>query len=146
MWQIFRSLNLAGRVGVVVGLLGALAGAAAAIAAEPLVGTIMVVVFFGVIIVAFWLAWRPQVQRNRLVQQGVAAWATIESIQETGWTVQGNYGQAKLRLSVERPDGSSPYEAETPALINRFDIPQYQPGSRVQVVIDPRDPRKVAIN
>ncbi len=146
MWEIFRSLSLAGRIGVVGGLLGALAGAVAAIVAEPLVGTIMVVVFFAIIIAAFWFAWHPQVQRNRLVKQGVAAWATIESIRETGWTVQGNYGIAKLRLSVEPPDGSSPYEAEARALINRFDIPQYQPGSRVQVVIDPRDPRKVAIN
>jgi len=145
MWEIFKSFNLAGRIGMVVGALGALAGAAAAIVADPVVGTILVVVFFGIIITAFWFAWRPQVQRNRLVRQGVAAWGTILSIQETGWTVQGNYGQAKLRLSVEPPDGSSPYEVETRSLINRFDIPQYQPGTRVQVVIDPRDPQKVAI-
>ena len=128
-----------------MGLLGALAGAAAAIVAEPLVGTIMVVVVFGIIIAAFWFAWRPQVQRNRLVKQGVSAWATIQSIQETGWTVQGNYGIAKLRLSVEPPDGSSAYEVEARALINRFDIPRYQPGSRVQVVIDPSDSQKVAL-
>jgi hypothetical protein len=146
MWEAFKSFNLAGRIGMFIGLLGALAGAAAAIVAEPLVGTIMVVVFFAIIIVALWFAWRPQVQRNRLVKQGAAAWATVLSIQETGWTVQGNYGQAKLRLSVEPADGGSPYEVETRALINRFDIPQYQPGTRVQVAIDPRDPRKVAVS
>jgi hypothetical protein len=145
VWEIFTSFNLAGRIGMVVGLLGALVGAAAGIAAEPLVGTIMVVVFLGVISVAFWFAWRPQVQRNRLAKQGTAAWATILSIQETGWTVQGNYGQAKLRLSVEPADGGSAYEVETRALINRFDIPQYQPGTRVHVVVDPRNPHKVAV-
>jgi hypothetical protein len=145
VWEIFRSFNLAGRIGMVVGLLGALAGAAAAIVAAPVGGTILVVVLLGMIITAFWFAWRPQLQRNRLVKQGVAGWATILSIQETGWTVQGNYGQAKLRLSVEPPDGSPPYEVETRALINRFDIPQYQPGTRLQVAIDPRDPQAVAI-
>jgi hypothetical protein len=145
VWEIFKSLGLSGRIGVVGGLLGALAGAAAAIVVDPIPGTIMVVIFFAIIIFAFWLAWRPQVQRNRLVKSGTTAWATVLSIQETGWTVQGNYGQAKLQLSVERPDGSAPYEVETRALINRFDIPQYQPGTRLQVVIDARDPHKVAI-
>ena len=145
MREIFKSFNLAGRVGLVGGLLGGLAGAAVAIAVEPLVGTILVVITFGVLMLGFWLAWRPQLRRNRLVKSGTAAWATILSIQETGWTVQGNYGQAKLRLSVEPPDGSAPYEVETRALINRFDIPAYQPGTRVQVLIDPRGSRAVTI-
>jgi hypothetical protein len=145
MWEILRGLSLAGRIGLFVGLLGALAGAGAAIAVDPIVGTILVVVFFVIFFTGFWLAWRPEVQRNRLVRRGVTGWATILSVQETGWTVQNNYGQAKLRLSVEPADGRSPYEVETRALINRFDIPQCQPGNRVQVVIDPGDPRKVAL-
>jgi hypothetical protein len=75
VWEIFKGFNLAGRIGMAVGLLGALAGASAAIVAAPIAGTIMVVVLFGIIIVAFWFAWRPQLQRNRLVKQGVAGWA-----------------------------------------------------------------------
>jgi hypothetical protein len=145
VWQLFKSFNLAGRIGMVIGALGALAGAAVAIAAAPLVGTILVVVMISILVVGFWLAWRPQLRRNRLVKSGTAAQATILGIRETGWTVQGNYGQAELTLSVEPPDGGAPYEATTRALINRFDIPAWQPGARVEVVIDPDDPSVVAV-
>lgn len=145
MWGIFKSLSLAARVGAVGGLLGALAGAAAAIYVDPIVGTILVVLILGIAVLGFWLAWRPEIRRNRISKGGATAWATILSIQETGWTVQGNYGQAKLHLSVEPPDGGAPYEVQTRALINRFDIPAYQPGSRVQVVFDPRNAKKVSV-
>jgi Protein of unknown function (DUF3592) len=145
MWELFKSFNLAGRIGGVVGLLGGLAGAAIAIEVDPLMGTIMAVVIFGILIGGFWVAWRPQVQRNRLAKNGTAAEATILSIRETGWTVQGNYGIAKLTLSVEPPDGGEAYETETRAMINRFDIPAFQPGARVNVVIDPKDPKTVAV-
>jgi len=145
VWTVFKSLTTAGRVGMVGGILGALAGAAAAIIVDPIVGSILVVVFLAVIIVGFWLAWRPQIRRERLMKTGITSTATIVSIQETGWTVQGNYGQAKLVLSVESPDGGPPYEVGTRALINRFDIPQFQPGARVNVVIDPEDPRRVSV-
>jgi hypothetical protein len=145
MWETFKSLGLSARIGGAVGLLGGLAGGAVAIAAAPVVGTIFVVVTFGILFLGFWMAWRPQIQRNRLANGGTAAWGTIVSVRETGWTVQGNYGQAKLTLSVEPPGGGAPYEVETRMLINRFDIPSYQPGTRVQVLIDPRDPRKVAV-
>jgi hypothetical protein len=145
MWELFKSFSLSARIGAVGGLLGALAGAAAAIVVDPLVGSVIVVVFFAIFGVAFWLAWRPQVRTNRLAKTGIPAEATILSIQETGWTLQGNYGVAKLRLSVEPADGGEPYEAETRAAINRFDIPQYQPGTRVSVVVDPKDRTSVAV-
>lgn len=95
--------------------------------------------------VALWLAWAPQVRRNRLITTGRPAQATVLAIEETGWTVQGNYGQARLRLRVEPPDGGEPYEVTTKALINRFEIPAFQPGARVEVVVDPEDRTRVAV-
>jgi hypothetical protein len=145
MWQLFKSFGPVGGAGVAIGLLGALVGTVVGIAAAPLLGSILAVMIYSVFGVALWIAFRPQRQRKRLVKKGVAAEATILSIQETGWTIQENYGIAKLRLTVEPGDGKPSYEAETRAMINRFDIPQYQPGKRVKVAIDQRDPQKVAI-
>ncbi len=145
MWELLKSFDLAGRIGMVVGVLGALAGATVAIVAAPLPGTILVVVMLIILIAGFWLGFRPQIRRNRMVRTGTPAQATVLRIQETGWTVQGNYGQAKLTLRVEPPEGARPYEVTTKTLINRFDIPAYQPGASLQVVIDPSDPHKVAV-
>ena len=145
MWELFKSFDLAGRIGMVVGTLGALAGAVVAIIAAPLAGTILVVVMLAILIAGFWLGFRPQIRRSRLLKSGSTAPATILDIRETGWTAQGNYGQAELTLRVQPPDGSEPYEATTRALVNRFDMPAFQPGAVLQVVIDPKDPQTVAV-
>ena len=66
-------------------------------------------------------------------------------ISETGMTVQQNYGLAKLQLRVEPPDGGDPHEVSVKALINRFEIPAYQPGACLEVVVEPKDRSKVAV-
>ena len=145
MWELFKSFSLSARVGAIGGMLGGLVGAAVAIAVEPIGGTIFVVVFFAVFLGGMWMGFGPQVRRNRLIARGRPAQATVLSIGETGMTVQGNYGLAKLRLSVEPPDGGDPYEVTVKTLINRFDIPAYQPGARLDVMVDLADHTRVAV-
>ena len=70
--------------------------------------------------------------------------ATILATEEAGITINRNYPLAKLRPRIEPPD-DDPYEATAKCLINRFEIPTYQPGARVAVVIDPKDRSKVAV-
>jgi hypothetical protein len=41
--------------------------------------------------------------RNRPVTKGRSSQTTAVSIEETGWTVQGNHGQARLPLLVDAP-------------------------------------------
>jgi hypothetical protein len=65
MWELFKSFSLGGRFGMVGGLLVGLAGAAVPIWAEPIGGTVLVVVVLVILVVGFWLAFRPQVRRNR---------------------------------------------------------------------------------
>jgi len=139
------NFSLGARIGMIVGVLSAAVGAAVAIAAAPLEGGLLVVVLLGVAIGAFWIALAPQVRRDRLANTGHSTRATVLSIEETGWTVQENYGLARLRLLVEPPDGGEPYEATVKTLINRFEIPAYQPGARLAVVVDPDDRSKVAV-
>jgi hypothetical protein len=145
MWELFKSFNVSTRVGMIGAMLGGLGGAAAAIVAAPVGGTIFVAVFFAIFVGAFWIVLRPQVRRNRLLSRGQPAQATVLAIGETGVTVQENYGMAKLRLRVDPPDGGDPYEVTVKTLINRFDIPAYQPGARLDVVVDPADRNRVAV-
>jgi len=143
--ELFRQFSLSAKIGMIGGMLGGLAGSAVAIAAAPIGGSIFVAIFFAVFLGGMWMGFGPQVRRNRLLGRGVRAQATLLTIGETGITAQGNYGVAKLRLRVEPPDGGDPYEATTKALINRFEVPAYQPGARLEVVIDPANRTKIAV-
>jgi hypothetical protein len=91
-----------------------------------------------------WFFFHDEARNNRLRRSGQPAEATILEVSETGVTVQGNYPLAKLRLRVE-PAGGEPYEVSTKCLMERFQIPAYQPGSRISVLVDPRNRRKVAV-
>jgi hypothetical protein len=91
MWELFKSFSLSSRIGGTAGLLAGLGGCAVAIYVAPVGGTIMVVVALSIIVLGSWLAFRPQIRRNR------------------------------------------------------FDIPAFQPGGVLQVVIDPKNPKIVAV-
>jgi hypothetical protein len=132
-------------VGLVCGLLGGLLGAVVGIAAAPFAGSIFVGFMLVILLGGMWMGFGPQIKRNRLVSRGVRTQATLLAINETGVTVQQNYGLAKLQLRVEPPDGGEPYEVTTKTLINRFDIPSFQPGAVLEVVVDPKNRNKVAV-
>lgn len=145
MRELWRQFSLIMKIGTIGGLLSGLAGAAVVIAVAPVGGTIFVAAFFAVLLGGMWMGFGSQVKRNRLLTRGVRTQATLLAISETGVTVQENYGLAKLRLSVQPPDGGDPYEASVKTLINRFEIPAYQPGVSLEVVVDPKDRSKVAV-
>jgi hypothetical protein len=81
--------------------------------------------------------------RNRAVlEDGLPAQATIVEISDTGTTIN-NDPVVRLLLEVQTP-GGVPFRAETERLISRLDIPQFQPGTVVQVRYDP-DSGEVAV-
>ena len=86
------------------------------------------------------------VSEARAIQAvGEPAHATVLQIWDTGITV-GHDPVVGLRVAVERPDHSS-YEAVIKkSLVSRVHLPQFQPGSRVPVKVDPRDPTRVALD
>lgn len=145
MRELWRQFGLAMKIGTIGALLGAVAGAAIAIAVEPIAGSIFVGITLAILAGGMWMGFGSQVKRNRLLSRGVRTQATLLEIRESGVTVQENYGLAKLRLRVQPPDGSEPYEATTKALINRFEIPAYQPGTVLDVVVDPGNRNNVAV-
>jgi hypothetical protein len=86
------------------------------------------------------------VSEARAIQAiGEPARATVLQVWDTGISV-GNDPVIGLRLRVERP-GHSPYDAVIgKSLVSRVHIPQFQPGSHVQVKVDPKDPARVALD
>jgi hypothetical protein len=144
MLAVWMSWSLGTRVGAVVGGLAFALGAVVGIAAGGWIAMVFVVLLLAAFAGAFGYAYAPEVRRARLAGKGAAAEATIVSTAETGWTLQSNYGVAKVRLRVEPPEGGEPYEVTTRIIIDRFDFAAYQPGARIPVLIDPRDRMKVA--
>jgi len=128
MRHLFMDFSLGGRIGMVIGLLAAAVGATVAVAAAGLFGAILVTVLLAVLVGGFWIGLAPQVRRSRLATTGRPVEATILSIEETGWTLQEDCGLARLRLRVESPSDDEPYEVKVKTLVNRFEIPAYQPG------------------
>ena len=84
-------------------------------------------------------------EAKRLQTSGVAASARIVEIWDTGITVNQD-PVIGMKVEVTRADGST-YSATIPkSLISRLDVPRFQPGSVVDVRIDPQDPAKVALD
>ena len=144
MWDLFKSFGLANKMGAVGAFIGFAGGMAAVFAVDLIAG--VVITGGSVLLVAFciWFFFGAEARRRNLLKRGEPGTATILSVHETGITINNNYPVAKLRLQVEPADGE-PYEVTTKCMMNRFDIPAYQPGNRVAVVIDPRNRRKVAV-
>lgn len=144
MWGLLTSLSLVNRIGLVGALLGFAAGMAAVIVVAPVAGVFIVAACVALVVFCLWFFFGPEVRRQRLLARGVPAEATILAVEETGITVQGNYPMARFRFEVH-PAVGEPYEVTTKCLLNRFEVPAYQPGATVRVLVDPEDRRKVVL-
>jgi hypothetical protein len=141
LWQRLGRLNQVSLVIVGAAFVGC---AALVVVVAPFIGAVMVAVFVAVTAFCLWFFFRDEVRNNRVRAGGVRAEAVILSVEETGVTIQGNYPQARLRLLVQPETGES-YEATTRCLMNRLEIPAYQPGSSITVAVDPKHPTRVSV-
>lgn len=162
-----KSLNNWGKFGTIAGIIGGVIGALAVIGAVLAVGIVthqaawvvvvetvavilFLVLFFGMFIYVFkWAFKSTGIERDLMdsKEKGEpveAAEAVVIEVHETGVTVNDVYPMAGLTLEV-RPQGRAPYRAEVKWLIDRFQIPQFQPGAVIPVLIDPKDPDNVAL-
>jgi len=144
MRELWARLGRLNQISLIFVALALAAGLGVIFINTPLAGLIITAGTLALTAFCFWFFFHDEVQSNRLRERGRACEATILEVSETGVTVQDNYPLAKLRLRVE-PAGGEPYEATTKCLMNRFEIPAYQPGSRISVLVDPKDRKKVAV-
>jgi hypothetical protein len=157
---MFKSLVGWGKIGVIVGIAGGVIGAVVAIGAVLATGlasghawwlvaietgatVLFCLVFFGIFYFAFRWAFRSVNLAQDLAERGEAAEATIIEVRETGVTVNEIYPMIGVTLEVRRA-GRPPYQVKTRWLIDRFQIPQFQPGAVIPVMVDPDDPDNVA--
>jgi hypothetical protein len=137
-------MNLIGKIGMVIGLLGGILGLAVAIYFAPVMGSIIAAIFiivFGWLYISFF---RGLGGSKKILETGLPAQATILEVRDTGVTVNNN-PQIKLILQVT-PSTGIPYQAEVKLLISRLETYKYQPGMTLPVKYDPNDTSRVAID
>jgi hypothetical protein len=77
------------------------------------------------------------------VRNGVAGYAQVNAVHDTGVTVHGTQLLVKLDVTASAP-GIAPYPAAVTVKLGRPQWGAIQPGMSVPVLIDPTDHRKVA--
>ena len=87
---------------------------------------------------------KPSQNAKRILQTGLPGKAKVLSLAETGVTVN-NAPQVLLNLEVTPDHTRRPYQVQTKQVISMVHIPQFQPGARLLVRVDPNDPNQVAI-
>lgn len=76
---------------------------------------------------------------------GLPADAVVVEIWDTGVTVN-NDPVVGFVLDVTPADGRPAFQAKTRALVSRLAVPRVQPGARLRVMFDPKDPSRVALD
>lgn len=135
-------------IGIIFGIFGALIGLIVGFAGSMIIGVIYTFVFVGVGCLLWFVMFKPMVERNRLLETGESAEATVIAIAENGssMTVGGAIPKAGMTIQVEvRPKDKTPYRANLNTYVSMFELAKYQPGSIVQVKFDSKNPQKVAI-
>jgi len=91
----------------------------------------------------YWFFFRPAFVAMDVMKSGEPAMAIILEVWETGLTVDRN---PRIRLLLEiRHSTMVPYEVELKHNIRKEEFRYYQKGRTLQVKVDSRDPKKVAI-
>lgn len=144
MWDYIKMWNIWGRVGIIIGFLGFLAGMASTFQDDPLAGIILSTAFISVFYLVFKFTLGPEVESRRILEQGEPAEATILEVKETGWTINNIYYVVKFVLEV-RPKNLPSYKTEAQGMISRLTMSQFQVGAVVPVKYDSREPKKVAL-
>jgi hypothetical protein len=109
---------------------------------------IVAILLAGVLPVAIvvWALWYMRGDTSR-IKNGIGADAVVESLAETGTTISSpalgpDAPVFQFGLLVTPPDGP-PYRATSKHAVPRMYVPLVMPGSRIGVLIDPRNPLRV---
>jgi hypothetical protein len=143
MRELWGRLSTVNKVGLFGALIGFLIGMGAVIIADPVTGIFIVAACVALTVFCFWFFFHADARRFKLQKSGVPATAEIIEVRSTGVTLNEVYPQVELLLEVHR-EGIEPYRVKTKFLIDQVDIPRYQAGNSISVMVDPGDKDKVA--
>ncbi|MBC8173421.1 MAG: hypothetical protein H7X71_05880 [Chitinophagales bacterium] len=91
----------------------------------------------------YWFFFRPAFVAMDIMKQGEPAMAIILKVWETGITVNHN-PRIGLKLEI-RSQNKVPYEVEVKHNVKKDFMNMFQPGRTLNVKIDSRNPKKIAI-
>lgn len=80
---------------------------------------------------------------RELIEKGTPAPATITAVNQTGMYMNNN-PQVRIDLEIAPPEGET-YTVVLHRFLQLVQIPRVQPGTVVEVRIDPENPKRVAI-
>ncbi len=143
MRDYLNMFGKAGRFGIIIGILAVVAAGIGIMFDNPIIGIIVIVAGVGLEFAIFRIFLGPNVKQRRLLATGEEATAKILEISDTGVTVNMN-PMVKFLLEVQPKDGKS-FQAHVKTIISRLDVPQFQPGTVVPVVFNPKNRAEVAI-
>jgi hypothetical protein len=108
-----------------------------------------ILLFSGIILVVFFvfiypMVIKPVLLESRLKKTGKKATAKIIKIQDTGTTINDN-PQVKLTVEVT-PEYGTPYTTVFKQLIPRLEVHLFQPGTLLNVLVDPKDQKKLILD
>lgn len=96
-----------------------------------------------VLFIFFYLLVMPQIEEYYLNKTGIPATAKILRIEQTG--TYFNYNP-QVRLFIEvYPEKEPPYKTEVKTFIGQAQIPSFQAGKKLDVLIDSKNKMKVIV-
>ncbi|VBB46664.1 conserved hypothetical protein [uncultured Desulfatiglans sp.] len=135
------------RIGLFIaslGILCALISLGVVIVLSPLEGILLTLLFTGICGAVYWSVLRPILHDRALQKRGLPASAVILEARDTGTTVNRN-PKVDLLLEIRPGDGGASYQARATPVVSRLQAALLQPGTAVEVKIDPRDRKRVAL-
>jgi len=139
-------MDAGGIIGAVIGIVVTIVTVLITIVAVVFSLLITLVATIGPFILIFWLLKKQQEKKaaeQKLLETGERATATVLALEETGMLIN-NQPLVNVKLQVQR-QGQAPYEHTHQMVLSMLTIPQVQPGTLVNVRVDPANPRRVAI-
>ncbi len=144
MRELWSRFSTPAKVGAFGALVGYTIGMVAVFVVSPVAGVVITILSALLIAFCLWFFFGKEVRRYRIQRTGVPARATILEVRSTGIKVNVFYPQIELLLEVQ-PENGEPYRVKTRCLIDQVDIPVYQPGNVIDVTVDPKNPKRVAV-
>ena len=138
-----KTAGVLNNIGAIIGLMGFIVGAGAAIAAAPLVGSILTLFFIIVFGLGFGIPYLRGRKSKKLLKTGRRADGKIIEMWDTCVTIN-NQPQIGLKIEV-KPQTGAPFISECILIISRLQTSYYQVGVNCIVRYDPENTETVAI-
>lgn len=143
--SLFVVYNMVPLLGIVLYIVGAgliIIGIPLGKGKASLGGLIIPIMIFSFAIMAYFFMIMPY-SHNKILREGDPATAVIMDIGTTGVLINE---QPQVRLSLEvYPEKGSTYQTELKMVISPVYLPQFQPGAKLNIKVDPKNKDRVAV-